>query len=78
MAVDIQLHRAGDIQLRQRGFHLLIAVDAPPRSTRLCRPEVRSLQVLIDVDIQLSWLIYRPRDTAVSSRRAFALDFCSC
>ena len=44
MAVDTQLHRAGDIQLRQIAFALLIEVDKPLRSTRLCRPEVLSRQ----------------------------------
>ena len=35
---------------------LLIAVDIPPRSTRLCRPDVLSLSFLIAVDIQLRYV----------------------
>ena len=51
-------------------FALLFAVEAPPRSTRLCRPEVLSLSFLIAADIQLSRSIYRP---AVWRRNAFAI-----
>ena len=41
-------------------FALRFAVDTSPRSTRLCRQEVRSLPFMIAVGIQLSRLTHRP------------------
>ena len=77
MAVDIQLHGAGDIDYScaRDAFALLIAVDTPPRSTRPCRPEVLLLSVLIAVDIQLSRLIYRPGRHDCVVQKCFRFGF---
>ena len=41
-------------------FALLLPVDTPLSSTRLCRQDVPSVGFFIAVDIEPSWLIYRP------------------
>ena len=56
-------------------FALLIAVDTPPRSTRLCRPEVISLWFMIAVDTQLSRLMYRPGRHGCVVQKCFRFSF---
>ena len=82
MAVDIQLHGAGDIDYScaRDAFALLFAVETPPRSTRLCRPEVLSLSFTckIAVDIQLSRLIYRPDRHGCVVQKCFRFNCDGC
>ena len=71
MTFDIQLHRYGDLQLRQRYLALLIRVDTPAWSTWLCRSGALSLKFSNAADISL----YRLGDIQLR-RKCFCFAVC--